>query len=120
MSYPGRADGFELYTGAFQVRLSFDSTIGSRRARRERLAAFRRLMRFGKKGALGRRIRPPLVSPRLAGRLRRAVRARRRLGSVRAAARSLGEPPTPVRRRLRLAGALSRLGGIDAARCPRR
>ena len=67
----------------------------------------RGLYRYG--GRPGGRLATPRVSPSRARALRAAVRARRRYGSARAAARALGLEPSTVRARLRMARALAPL-----------
>ena len=61
------------------------------------------------RGRPGGRLAAPRVSPSRARALRAAVRARRRYGSARAAARALGLEPSTVRARLRMARALAPL-----------
>ncbi len=98
-------DFTDLYTGGIDQGVQVQG--GGRSAE---AAVLRGLYRFGRpRPRAGSRLPAPRVSPARARALRAAVRARRRHGSARAAARALGLEPSTVRARLRIARALAPL-----------
>jgi TolB protein len=105
-------DGVVVLSGRFSIGVYVQP--GSGKARSALLRATAALRKFGGRN---RSLEPPALPRVLLRDVREAARARRLLGTIDAAARSLNERPAEIRRRVQLARALESLPRVRVLRC---